>query len=333
MPVTGKKNVSAIIISTVMLNIFTVFYYTATTGERGKIFQEDFSDSKLAGLRVTMETASTSGVKIYRTDNYSCSHLLPFRLSDGTLAKICTYDPNVDYIAIRIKESQAFEDNLVTDIMLALRSAEKKLLSTAQPSSKDDQQNVTLVDLGSNIGVFTLTEAMAGYEVLAVDAMRETLQLMVTSLHLAGVTSRVTVLHNAVSDVRGVIHMKVNRQNMGASMVNQEKNTGQNDRGDDNVTAVFLSDLIPYVRSRHVVVKMDIEGFEERALWSAGEFFEKIDVYSVLMEWSFHRGDSGPPIIRFMSLRGMLPYSDANKSQALDPNFYSTWPGNVVFIR
>ncbi|PVD26840.1 hypothetical protein C0Q70_11987 [Pomacea canaliculata] len=286
----------------------------------------DLKDSDSTGRHVAMETETGTGVRIYRADNYNCSHLLPFRLFDGKLSQICTYDPDVDYISAMIKKWQGFQSKLIRDITLALRYAQESDVN-------EINTNVTFVDLGSNIGVFTLTAAMAGYEVLAVDALRETLQLMVTSLHLAGVTSRVTVLNNAISDVREVVSMEIDRSNMGGSKVKQDSWVNQNSSDDDNVNSINMNDLIPYVRSRRAVVKMDIEGFEERALWSASEFFEKIDVYSVLMEWSFHRGDSGPPIIRFMSRRGMLPYSDTNKSEALDPVSYKTWPDDVVFIR
>nr|KAG5688099.1 hypothetical protein BaRGS_031292 [Batillaria attramentaria] len=139
--------------------------------------------------------------------------------------------------------------------------------------SKTHGSDIGLVDVGCNIGLFTLTAALNGYRVLAIDAMNSSLQLVATSLRLANLTSRVTMLHNAISDRHRDVVVQVRLpNNIGASWVLQassdKDNNTQNVDTQTVVKAICLDDLVDYVPTRRIFLKMDIEASEWLALRS-----------------------------------------------------------------
>ncbi|KAK7490465.1 hypothetical protein BaRGS_00018251 [Batillaria attramentaria] len=265
------------------------------------------------------------------------------------------------------------------------------------------QQNgisMSLVDVGCNIGMYSLSAAAMGHEALAIDPVQHSLTLLAASLHLANLTARATLLLNAVSDRRGPVDVHVNPGNIGGSSVAHrtlealgEQNTkrfvksttfrrAERDLGANSlenvdgsstakykkgrnqgrnrsniggsskahlgskklsqnttaaktmrpVWAVCLDDLVPHVRTRRVFLKLDIEGWEARALSCASTFFQEVDVRYVMMEWLFHRKSrDGISIINFLTRNGFLPYDDVKKGTLLRPENYYSWPDNVLW--
>ena len=72
-----------------------------------------------------------------------------------------------------------------------------------------------LVDLGANIGTYTLAVARAGRRVLAVEASAETLRRLSASIRLGNASEHVTLLHNAVSEGHERIKLGVDMTNRG----------------------------------------------------------------------------------------------------------------------
>ena len=87
------------------------------------------------------------------------------------------------------------------------------------PGDVYPDQLMTVVDIGCNVGVYTLTAAVQGHPVVAVDPVVSNLRLLASSLRLANLTSRVTVLLNAITDTPGPVSVHVNPGNIGGSTV------------------------------------------------------------------------------------------------------------------
>ncbi|KAK7100942.1 uncharacterized protein [Littorina saxatilis] len=190
---------------------------------------------------------------------------------------------------------------------------------------------MSVVDIGCNVGVYTLSAANAGHPVLAVDPVTSNLQLLTTSLRLNNLTSRVTVLHNAVAHRPGPLTIYLNLGNIGGSSVSVKKSS----KGHNNtVWGVCLNHLVLHVPTQRVFLKLDIEGWEERALRCAGEFFQQLDVRHVLMEWLFYRKYAGgQAIVAFMVRNGLLPYADFTQTAVLNPQSAYDWPDNVLWVK
>lgn len=256
------------------------------------------------------------------------------------MSKMCTYDPNVDTeISGHIKNTQTPYSGSDIQIMLDIMQAD----NNANPhynKALEGKSGISLVDVGCNIGLFTLSGALNGYRVLSVDAMNSSLQLLATSLTFYNVTPMVTLVHNAISDAHRDVILQVRLpNNIGASWVLQSSFDRNNNTAavytEAVVKAVCLDDLLPYVPTRRVFLKMDIEGSEWRALRCASRFFSELDIPYFHMEWAFYMLNlkkQGPEIVSFLTSRGYLPYHPGTGGAPLSlANPTAAWPGNVLW--
>ena len=230
---------------------------------------------------------------------------------------ICVHDPNEDeIISATLVKQQTWEPNLlyVTGRILT-NNLELKFL-----------------DLGCNLGVYTILAAKLGIDVIAVDPNKQNLRLLTKALSLGGLRSKVTMLWNAISNVHEKVSLNDIVGNVGGSFV-EAADSSQTNRA-NVVQTILLDDLIPFFKDYSVFIKIDIETYEWKALQGAEKFFNEIDVAYVLMEWSYHRehGD-GPEIIDFMFKRGLYPHINANYDTQLDKENSETWPDNVLWIK
>lgn len=277
---------------------------------------------------------------------------VPFHVPANRTLTICVHDRRVDQIiSAYIHDNGVWEREQVEGMASLLRADEEKYKQDKSVSGSDvgglhqyasrelpvaRKRRASVVDIGCNVGVYTLAAASLGHEVLALDPVQSNLQLLTTSLRLANLSSRVTLLLNAVSDTRGPLTVHIQPGNIGGSWVSESRKAPRQRVPDGQLTvwAVCLNDLVPHVRTQRVFLKMDIEGWEERALRCGGHFFQQLDVCYVLMEWLFYRKNpGGPAIISFMVRNGLLPYSDSTRTAILEPGKYYSWPDNIVWIK
>lgn len=301
-----------------------------------------------------------SGVTVFVPKVRRYDLCVPFAVPGNTTARICIYDPREDpFISSFVRDRGTWEADQVA-LMAYLMGLDKDyemMQRDAGPGPAEDEQNqekivleglgprtsarlhdagMSLVDIGCNIGTYALSATVLGYQVLAMDPVKDSLQLLADSLRLNNLTERATLLLNAVSDVRGPVIVEVNGENRGGTWVRHAEPGAAIDSPGPVVRAVCLDDLTRYVRTPRVFLKMDIEGSEERALRCAGQFFQHVDVRYVLMEWLFHRNSKGgAAIIHFLTRNGLLPYSDVQPAHrhVLLPENYHTWPDNVFWIK
>ena len=86
------------------------------------------------------------------------------------------------YVSTELARGQGWEPDLVSKVMEAM---------TLHPEA-------VFLDLGSNIGAYTLPVASMRRRVVAVDMMRDNLAYIKTSLDQASLESYVEMVHNAV---------------------------------------------------------------------------------------------------------------------------------------
>lgn len=86
------------------------------------------------------------------------------------------------YVSTELARGQGWEPDLVSKVMEAM---------TLHPEA-------VFLDLGSNIGAYTLPVASMRRRVVAVDMMRDNLAYIKTSLAQASLESYVEMVHNAV---------------------------------------------------------------------------------------------------------------------------------------
>ncbi|KAH3837776.1 hypothetical protein DPMN_111177 [Dreissena polymorpha] len=248
---------------------------------------------------------------------YTCVDL---RIRSLAHTPICVYDPATDiYVSNSILNTGSWEHSYVLKVLDIL--------------SQDP--NLEFVDLGCNVGVFTVAVAKHGRRVTALDANRKNLEMLTTSLKLGNITKMVTVVWNALSDIPETVGFKEAEGNIGGLQMVSDINAG-NVNDDNGSIAIMLDDLIPMFRGKSVFIKMDIEAYELKAMLGGKKFFEEVDIKFLFMEWIHHKHtDIGSKIVQFMTERGYTPFrpSDNFLSRPLQITYRNNWPSDIIWIK
>lgn len=190
--------------------------------------------------------------------------------------RVCTHDPAKDTgVSATLHLRKEWESD-VSDAIVA----EMKKFS---PS------NSIFIDIGANIGWFSLLVAASGYSVVAVEPFRDNLVRLATSAFLNNCTRQITAIQNAVSDRRENLTFVDKADNIGGRFSlrsDADRFKFQNFKK-LSVRAIELDDLLTVVgqSAQNVVLKLDIQGDECRALRSSHRLFSTYKVSSVFMEW------------------------------------------------
>ncbi|XP_063419087.1 uncharacterized protein LOC134701911 [Mytilus trossulus] len=207
--------------------------------------------------------------------------------------------------------------------------------------------DLQFVDLGANIGVFALSIAKLGRKVIAVEPLSINLQRLCKSVE-SGVSSdgkpfseKVTIIHNALSDIREKVELGKDFQNVGGTYVlkdsNEKKVQGSTIIGKykDVVMTAKLDDILqlPNFDFKKVVLKIDVEGYETKVFNGGNKFFDTVDVKAVLMEWRWHEGAHDlQQLLDFFLKRNYKAYNPkANPLIQLKPENAQRWPGDVLW--
>lgn len=227
---------------------------------------------------------------------------------------ICIFDPAVDrMISSYVNDYGTWEQELLNE--------------TGYILSK--KPHLTFVDVGCNLGTFTLFNAKLGIRVIAIDALKPALERLELSLIKGGLRENVTILLNAISDKREHVAVHVVKDNPGGSYIEHNQTSG-----DNSIHAIILDDIVSLVSSKSVFLKMDIEGNEYIALKAASRFFQLLNVEHVLMEWAFHRfNPNGQYIIQFLLRNGMLPFEKLSSHSPLNLAKSYQWPDNIFWSK
>lgn len=139
----------------------------------------------------------------------------------------------------------------------------------------------TLLDVGANVGYFSLIAAQRGHDVIAIDADSEACALLSRNAARNGFSDRITIHCSAVDSRRGIVTLLTDApDNPGARHVGS---------GGDAVRALTLADLLGDKRPE--MIKIDIEGMEWAALSGSPEILEGAQV--VIFEAGGHSARYG----------------------------------------
>ncbi|XP_060083117.1 uncharacterized protein LOC132562394 [Ylistrum balloti] len=201
--------------------------------------------------------------------------------------------------------------------------------------------NLNLIDIGANIGVHTLAIAKMGRKVLAVEALDKNIQHLCASVTAGDMQHDVTIVYNAISDGHMRVKLGVDKNNMGGTYVDVDskhikdlkEGRAQGTYGEvDTITMDDLVELPVFKNFSKVIVKMDIEGFEHKAISKSEKFFKAVDVQAFIMEWEFHRKmSSGGDILKRMKDLKFEPYRVENPSARLSVESSDSWPYDVLW--
>ena len=191
------------------------------------------------------------------------------------------------------------------------------------------------IDIGANIGVYTMLAAALHRPVIAVEARLLHVQMIHHSILESGLqNSDIVLLHNAISDSHKNMTLTLSdRSNQGHTKVTEEEGVRREIPRSENahVQAILMDDLLSVVNFPKAIIKMDIEGSEHRAIGQCERLLKTIYVPFIFMEWVFHRqGKSQQLILSVMSRNGYSAFKINNKAP-LNISRANAWPGDILW--
>ncbi|XP_062585451.1 uncharacterized protein LOC134247136 [Saccostrea cucullata] len=191
-----------------------------------------------------------------------------------------------------------------------------------------NEPEVVFLDIGANVGVFSLTIAKLGRYVIVVDALEGNIAHLCRSVQDGNLGSHVTIIHNALSYQREKVALGTYEKNVGGTYVKKLEKMELDKVGQNSlvVDAILLDDLLEIFNIKRAVIKMDVETFEANILKGAEKFFKAVVVEYLFIEFMSHRGkDSGDFIVDFLKNHSLVSeFSNSN---------HSIWPDVVMFKR
>jgi len=199
--------------------------------------------------------------------------------------------------------------------------------------------DIEFVDLGANIGAFTLPAARVTH-VVAVEPYFRSMGRLLKSVQLGGVAQNVSLVFNAISNQRSTYTLGFDTGNVGGTYLKMQKtlDTTIDCGGAPCARTILLNDLLPLMRGQQAVMKVDVEGHQTRVFTdsAAAKFFEVIDVSVIFMEWmdlcrqqdviSSEVSD----LIRFFSRRQYQVFAESTRRLGTDCR---QWTKDVVFAK
>ena len=252
-------------------------------------------------------------------NNSAINSTLCFKASTGGMTfPICVYEAKQDiWVSATFIRGGYWERSIVDRFIRLLRR----------------NPDVEFVDLWANIETFTLPAARITH-VVAVEPYLKSMVRLFKSVHLGGVQDNVSLVFNAISNKRTTSKLGFYSGNVGGTYL---KVADRTDCGDGLCTqTIVLDDLLPLMRQRRAVMKVDVEAHQPRvfSMSSASKFFELIDVPLIFMEWNLCErriiSSEVRDLISFFTLRQYQVFSD--NGNPLGPNC-SKWSSNVVFTK
>ena len=270
-------------------------------------------------------------VTLDTNEDYEC---VP--LTTRTDTHICVYSEDEDiFISKSIRTTGTWEGKMVRDFQLWL----------------ERDSGLGVLDVGCNIGVYTLAAATLDRDVIAIDPYTEHIKRLHKSISMNSLQHRITVLRNAVSDIRGKAEVVGHTNNQGATVVKQDY-PGINQvvalKSDPLATGVkeithtiTLNDLALYCSFSRAILKIDIEGFEHRAFAQADLLFQEVFIPVVMMEWASMNALYWLPedsvdrklVENMIDFLLHLDYTPVDWSRTvLHVQMWDTWPKNVIWL-
>ena len=251
-------------------------------------------------------------------ESTDCIHL---KLDNSPI--LCVFDDSIKDLSLSdtIRRGKFWEPNNITVLLRQLR--------------KDSRMG--FIDIGCNVGEFSIIAASMGHRVVAVDAVSLHTNMLAKSVILNGYQDRVTIVNNAISNEYGRLNFSSWPENRGSARIRTDDMNFLQSRFvpiAENVSTILMDDLLDVITFNRAIIKIDIEGHEVAALSGAKVLFDTLDIPLVFCEWwgtQYPRRRLVKEVISFMSSHG---YRAENINGKILPNRgWQNWPFDIVWVK
>ncbi len=196
-----------------------------------------------------------------------------------------------------------------------------------------------VIDVGAQIGEYTLFAAQMGLRVLTVEPFYDNILRLHKASRIEKIEDKITLVQNALSDKKGETKLlQPSGNNIGGQSLlnNQYKTYRKNYKNKYLVQTILFDDLVEVLPRTNeneaykcAILKIDIEGFEPYAFQHAAKLFDVIDIKVIFMEWGTLIKESSlhneiVQMVEFLVERNYTAYG--NNNQYLEPIRWGSWP-------
>jgi FkbM family methyltransferase len=200
--------------------------------------------------------------------------------------------------------------------------------------------HLDFIDIGANIGSYTMYAASLGRFVLAIDCFAPNIDRIHRAVQLANVANRVVLVQNALFTHSGqYLRLSNDATNIGGQEIDVSKDQSHNQSTINDpyiVKTIKFDELAPILISRGIrgaIMKIDIEGSESYVMESGSLIFDLFEIPYIQMEWFKvrHYPDRIKVIVDFFAKRNYDPMTFS--CQSLNSAQNLTWPGDMCWIK
>jgi FkbM family methyltransferase len=230
------------------------------------------------------------------------------------------HSPKKDkYISASLARNGCFECDILQAAMQALQS----------------RPDAVLIDVGSNIGIYSLTAASMGHKAFGFEPFRRNWERICRSVLRNQYEDMVTIYNKAATDKPAFLQLTTAAGNRGAMKVkeklqeNGDAATAGVREGVDFAQGVTLDSLPAFPVDKPVVLKIDVEGHECLALAGGMIQLSKLTIVYVAIEWSLERLTAcrnRQAVFDLFLNNGLKPFMRLDDDwKPLDPNNWKDW--------
>ena len=281
--------------------------------------------ASLCALRILVSKATASSVvnaidlSTPISDNFTC--VKTKRLLDVVRTTLCIHD-STDHISAAVVRDKIWEEvNLGILFRVLFR-----------------YPDLAFVDVGANIGTFTMFAAELGRPVMAIECFQPNYQRIAKALQLENVTEKVSLIGNAIfSRSNQTLRLNSVPSNIGGQGVEFQNSVNQSLGGPYTVTTIRFDDVLPILQQRKfrsVIMKVDIEGSEHYLCSGGSEVFDYLDVVVILMEWANIKlvQEHALTVLEFFTKRQYIATTDTcHEIKIIDA--FTTWPWDIYWVK
>lgn len=186
----------------------------------------------------------------------------------------------------------------------------------------------TFVDVGANIGTYSIIAAgLSRCRVISIEPVPETYAMLVENLRLNGLLDLARAVNVAVADRPGTVRM-TQSEDAANHVIPSHSTDGF------VVRSMSIDEIVD--PDTTTVLKMDIEGYESKAVAGARRLFENPRLAAVVMEFGcgFHHGADEHELYQAVLRFGFESFSYDPETRSLRPCPGGPGrPGNTIFVR
>ena len=150
------------------------------------------------------------------------------------------------------------------------------------------KKEITVLDIGANVGCYTFSLAKVGYELISFEVSRINSYILKKTF-CSNKDINVTLINKGIGeeDEKCLLHHPSNNVGNGVILCGEEKNMVGNTKDlTEEVTFTKLSNYIPYLSKKNLaLIKIDVEGSEGKVIYSGIELITKYHIPFLYIEF------------------------------------------------